>query len=89
MNANLSDTLFKRGVEYMTQQIYTDAAMCFEEAAKLGHMTAQYNIAYCYENGLGVNQDYTNAFIWYLSSALQGEVDAMANTALIITWGGA
>ena len=40
-------------------------------AAEGGYSKAQYNLAIMYENGLGVPQDYVQAFAW-LSIAVSG-----------------
>jgi TPR repeat protein len=38
--------------------------------------TAQYNLGHCYAEGLGVEQDYTQAVHWYRKAAEQGDTDA-------------
>ena len=44
-----------------------------------GNEFAQFNLGVMYEDGKGVEQDYTNAFEWYRKSAEQGNVKAQYN----------
>ncbi len=44
---------------------YDLAATWFEKAAEKGHKRAQVNLAYLYENGLGVALDVNKAAVWY------------------------
>ena len=49
----------------------------FHKSAVNGNPEAQYNIGFMFERGeLGVNQDYQQAFNWYLKSAEQGHAFA-------------
>ena len=36
----------------------------------------QWNVAYCYEHGVGIEQDYDNAIFWLARAAEQGDSDA-------------
>jgi len=47
--------------------------------AHKGHADAQYNLAYLYEAGQGVEQDLREAIRWYLAAAEQGHADAQVN----------
>jgi len=40
--------------------------------SKKGHAIAQTNLAFCYDNGHGVSQDYAEAARWYRLAADQG-----------------
>lgn len=42
------------------------------ESASLGYVDAQFNVAYKYYYGIGIPQDYNQAFKWYMKSAKQG-----------------
>ena len=48
-------------------------------AARRGWAEGQYNLAYQYEQGLGVPQDYERAGSWYKKAALQGHGPAANN----------
>jgi TPR repeat protein len=51
---------------------YSLAMQWYRRAAQQDDVTAQNNIAFLYENGLGVGKDYKEAFRWYSLSADQG-----------------
>ena len=40
--------------------------------AESGDVQSQYNLGVKYDNGNGVEKDYSKAFYWYLKSAEQG-----------------
>ena len=44
--------------------------------AEKGDIESQYNLGYCYEHGLGTEQSYTNAIMWYRVAAYQGNAEA-------------
>ena len=46
---------------YGTDKDYPKAIFWYEKAAKLGHARGLLEMAYCYENGYGVKQDYKKA----------------------------
>ena len=52
------------------------AARLYRRAAEKGHAPAQFNLGWCYVNGQGVAQDYTEAVKWYRKAAEQGHEDA-------------
>src|SRR5690606_17066088 len=51
----------------------------FLEAAKVGHVYAQYNVGLMYEQGLGIGKDAKEAVHWYKESAIQGNSAAQFN----------
>ena len=57
-----NDTLNVMGYNYLfgvgTEKDYAKAVECFRIAAEDGHAGAQNHLAYCYDNGFGVEQDY-------------------------------
>jgi TPR repeat protein len=53
------------------------------ERAVQGDAAAQAAVAYLYEHGQGVAQDYTEAFSWYLRAAEKGDVTAQLNLGLL------
>ena len=56
--------LLSRGTDEMTR-----AVTLFRQAAERGNPLAAYNLAYCYEHGLGVAADPAQALSWYRRSA--------------------
>lgn len=72
--ANSQD--FNNGVEAFQSGDYKTAFKYFESLAKKGNKSAQYNIAFMYENGHGVKQSNAEALKWYKKAADQGFVDA-------------
>ena len=59
------------------------AAEWFRRAANAGVTNAQYNLAKLYENGYGVPENFSQAYIWYLIAAHAGDKDAAADAARI------
>ena len=57
------------------------AVQLFQNAAALGYVAAQFELAECYDKGTGVAQDYRQAATWYEKSAAQGHARAQANIA--------
>ena len=51
----------------------------FQELSNKGYAEAQYYLGYCYYNGKGVTQDYTEAVKWYRKAAEQGNATAQCN----------
>ena len=49
---------------------------------KQGEANAQFNLAVCYEDGIGVEKDEQKAVEWYKKAAKQGDVKAQNNLAL-------
>lgn len=62
-----------------------DAAQLFLKAAEAGSPLAAYNLAYCYEHGLGVAIDPEQALIWYrrsVAAAGNGPVREIASAGV-------
>ncbi|MBW6510135.1 MAG: sel1 repeat family protein [Desulfuromonadales bacterium] len=53
------------------------------QLAEQGDAEAQVTLGVMYLNGLGVKQDNLQAAIWFRKAAVQGEVDAQYNLAVI------
>jgi hypothetical protein len=66
---------------------YAAAARYYRKAADQGYIPAQYNLAYLYENGLGVKQDYAQAAAWYRKAADQGDPEAQNNLGTLYSTG--
>ena len=58
-----------------------DAAALFRQAALQGNPLAQYDLAYCYEHGIGLPADKSEAIRWYRASAAQAPNGAMREIA--------
>ena len=54
----------------------------YRAAAEQGDATAQFNLALCYEKGIGVEQDAADAVKWYRAAAEQGDAAAQNNLGL-------
>ncbi len=59
-----------------TPQSYREAASWFERAAEAGLADSQYNLALLYEHGLGIEQDLSRAYQWYIRAAKLGVKEA-------------
>ncbi len=60
---------------------YTRAISEFKRLAKVGDVTAQYNLAYMYARGLGVNKDYDQALTWFYAAAQRGDAESQFHLA--------
>lgn len=69
------------GVDAYENSHYATALKELEPLANEGDATAQYYVGLMYDNGFGVEQDYSQSFAWYLKSALQNDTDAQYNLA--------
>jgi TPR repeat protein len=58
-------------------QDYDQAFFWYRKASDKGDMRAENRIAYCYQNGYGVEKDEDTAMKWYLKAAKQGDEDAL------------
>jgi TPR repeat protein len=55
---------------------FTAAMAEFRPLAEQGNILAQYQVGWAYYNGLGVPQDYIEAYAWYSVAAANGSVNA-------------
>ena len=53
-----------------------------KKAAAVNDLAAQFYVAVCYEYGIGIEKDMTQAFRMYRKAAERGLVDAMYHIAL-------
>ena len=57
-----------------------NAEMAFQQymvaARDYGHPEAQFEVARCYQNGIGVEKNAENAVVWYKKAAEQGNAEA-------------
>jgi TPR repeat protein len=59
----------------------------FKEGAKLGNVTAEYNIARAYHYGLGIERDYAAAYTWYKKAADKGMMHGEFGQGLLLYQG--
>lgn len=58
-------------------QEFDKAVPIIKQAAELGNAESQYNLGYCYQAGIGVEQNSEKAIEWYSKSAEQGWNDGL------------
>ena len=58
-------------------QEFDKAVPILKQAAELGNAESQYNLGYCYQSGIGVEQNSEKAIEWYSKSAEQGWNDGL------------
>lgn len=59
------------------EQNYSEALKLYKQAAVLGNITAQNNVAVMYRNGYGTDKDIDEAIIWYERSAKTKNLTAL------------
>ena len=67
-----------------------DDAKAFEwylRAGERGYPDAQYNVGWCYDNGVGTKEDPTKAVLWYRKSAENNFQSAIKNLGLLLKYG--
>ena len=62
---------------------HSQAAHHYRMAAVLGFPPAQYGLARLYEQGYGIPQNFTQAYVWYSLAALRGDVNAAENRKVV------
>ncbi|VAW74954.1 hypothetical protein MNBD_GAMMA13-2076 [hydrothermal vent metagenome] len=75
MGIYFKSTLLLLALIVSTQALATSKQATFERKlglAQTGNVEAQYDVAYLYTKGRGVDEDEEEAFIWYNKSADQG-----------------
>ena len=74
---------FTAGLTALSREHATTAFRAWMKIAEQGSAEGQNNVAYLYERGLGVKQDFKKAQSWYLLAAEQGSAVAMYNLAML------
>ncbi|OJW53458.1 MAG: hypothetical protein BGO67_01800 [Alphaproteobacteria bacterium 41-28] len=80
-NRKLSDIQFWLGMKKIERGYYVEAHWWLEQAAKYGHLRAQYNVGILYQNGWGVSESQTNALNWFKSAKKGGHPKARMGVA--------
>lgn len=77
------DAQFKVGVLFTNDQLaapdFEQAVYWYKQAARQGHVLAQYNLGHQYLTGAGVEQSNTQAMQWWLQAAKQNHPLAQFN----------
>jgi TPR repeat protein len=68
--------MWQLGIKAHDEQNYAEAVKWFRKAAEQGQSEAQYNLGWCYYDGLGVEQSYSEAVKWVRKAAEQGHTYA-------------
>ncbi|MBW8874397.1 MAG: SEL1-like repeat protein [Acidobacteria bacterium] len=82
--AQTGDTVAMNCLGYLGEVgMETESAHLFRKAAERGNAQAMCNLAGCYLDGKGVEQDAATAATWYQSAAERGHVAAMNSLAIL------
>lgn len=68
--------MYKLGLQAMQDKQYGQAFGYWQPLALDGHVDSQYQLGILYENGLGVEKDFTAALDWYQRAAQKGQGEA-------------
>jgi len=77
------DVLLARAAQQWYVGLLRSAFRLFFAAAKLGDVTAQLNLGYCYDLGIGVRPNRSAALQWYKLAYRQGQSCAASNIGTI------
>jgi TPR repeat protein len=67
------------GKAYYLLGNYEKAVDFFQKASEQGNFIAQFNLAYCFDEGIGIEKNFEKAFYWYSKSAEAGDFRAQCN----------
>lgn len=70
-----------RGDSLYRQGNFVEAAKAYQLSAAAGNAEAQFNLAYAYYNGEGIERNYTSAAMWFKRAAKQNFAKAQYNLA--------
>lgn len=87
-----AERLFNKGVDYYigrngVKKDYAQAFTYFKQVADKGLASAQHNVGYFYDKGLGVKQNSVEAVKWYKLAAEQGWEESIYGLAEIYQFG--
>jgi len=76
------EEMYEMGIEFRdgtsaTVKMPTTAIKYLTKAAERGHVQAQYELAFMYENGIGSEIDIKKAIDWYTAAASHGYAEAI------------
>ena len=72
-----------KAVEYYKRGDFKNAYSLFEKEANNGNSYAEFSLGFLYENGEGVEQNFTIAAEWYLKAAKKGNYLAEHNLGIM------
>lgn len=73
----MAESLNKKSKQIFETGDLERALPILKQAAEKGSAEAQYNLGYCYQSGIGVAINKTEAVKWFLKSANQGYTDGL------------
>jgi uncharacterized protein len=76
-----AEELNKKSKDFLSQGDTKHAVPFLKQAAELGSAEAQYNLGYCYQQGIEVPKNDSIANMWLLKSAKQGWLNAQFKIA--------
>lgn len=80
-NEEQGKLLLQKGDSLYRQGNFEEAAIAYLISANEGNAEAQFDIAYAYFNGEGIERDYASAAMWFKRSARQNYAKAQYNLA--------
>ena len=80
-NEEQGKLLLHKGDSLYRQGNFEEAAIAYLISANEGNAEAQFDIAYAYFNGEGIERDYASAAMWFKRSARQNYAKAQYNLA--------
>ena len=78
---------YEKGEAAYDAQDYPEAVRWYRQAAEQGDASAQTNLGFMYDRGLGVAQNYAEAVRWYRKAAEQGIAKAQSNLGFMYQQG--
>jgi len=67
------EAAYKKGCEYLEDELFSEAAKCFQTAAEQGHAGAQSALGQLYMGGMGVEEDHKKGVMWLRKAAAQND----------------
>ena len=83
MSYSLKNLQLNTAFAHIEKGNYKAAAPIIRRFAEQGDVDAQYQLAFMYEQGLGVKTDFAAAAKWYHAAAEQGDAAAQMNIATL------
>lgn len=83
LSSTLNAQSLESGLSSWKRGHYSTAIRAWVEIAKAGNASAENNIGYAYEKGLGARQDYLEAFKRYKNASNLGSFEAKHNLAML------
>ena len=78
-----AEEYYQEGEAFWDKEEYSEAYMCYCEAAKQRHSKAQYSLGYCLRRGIACQKDIPSAIAWLEKAEKQGHVSAILELAYI------